>query len=65
MSAPTYTSLGKEVLRDGAHFADACDPIAAKLIADAMCFLHVWTKLNGVDHSDRTPDTQPTEAKAA
>lgn len=31
-----YHSLGKEVLRSGEHFADACDPGAAQLIADAL-----------------------------
>ncbi|MGJ3630182.1 hypothetical protein AB5I41_31300 [Sphingomonas sp. MMS24-JH45] len=35
MSGP-FTSLGKEVLKEGAHFADASDEHAAGLIAAAM-----------------------------
>lgn len=31
-----YTSAGKEVLRDGSHFADACSPDDAATIATAM-----------------------------
>ena len=27
-----YTSMGKEILRDGAHFADALSPAAAEAI---------------------------------
>jgi len=35
MSLP-YRALGKEVLRNGAHFTDACDPDGAALIAAAL-----------------------------
>ena len=31
-----YTANGKQVLRDGVHFADCCDPGAATLVADAL-----------------------------
>lgn len=31
-----YTALGKQVLRDGKHFADACDTAAAELIANTL-----------------------------
>lgn len=33
---PRYTSTGKQVLCDGAHFADARDPDAAAEIVGAM-----------------------------
>lgn len=31
-----YTALGKQVLHNGKHYADACDEHAARLIAAAM-----------------------------
>lgn len=34
--AKPFTSLGKQVLEDGQHFADARDPEAAALIAIAL-----------------------------
>jgi len=33
---PTFTSCGKQVLRDGAHFADAVSQDAADLIVSAL-----------------------------
>lgn len=33
---PRFTNMGKQVLRDGRHYADACDIVAAKRICDAM-----------------------------
>lgn len=35
---PAYTALGKEVLHNGAHHADAATPEAAKQIAAALNF---------------------------
>ena len=35
MSAPRFEAHGKQVLRDGKHFADAADPAGAELIAEA------------------------------
>lgn len=32
----TYTAQGKQVLRDGKRFADACDTAAAELIANTL-----------------------------
>lgn len=32
-----YTRTGQEILRDGVHFADACNIDAASLILDALC----------------------------
>lgn len=34
--APDYTSCGKEVLRDGEHFADAASPDIAAALADVL-----------------------------
>lgn len=36
MSGPTYTHVGKEVLRDGKHFADAADLFSAIAITNAL-----------------------------
>lgn len=33
---PTYTHTGKQVLRDGQHFADAIDPDVAAEIVSAL-----------------------------
>lgn len=36
MSTPRFEAHGKQVLRDGKHFADAADPAGAALIADTL-----------------------------
>jgi len=41
-AAPVFTTNGKEVLRDGIHFADATTPADAEQIAAA---------LDGVEHN--------------
>lgn len=35
-NAPVYTACGKQVLRDGEHFADLCGPREAAAIADLL-----------------------------
>ena len=35
--ADTFHHLGKQVLMDGQHYADACTPEAAAAIASALC----------------------------
>ena len=35
---PTFASLGKEILRDGQHFADAVSADAAVQIVEALAF---------------------------
>ncbi|MBC2668748.1 hypothetical protein ACFOON_15230 [Novosphingobium piscinae] len=34
--APIYTACGKQVLRDGRHFADLCGPAEASAVADLL-----------------------------
>lgn len=36
MTAPAFTALGKEVLRDGQHYADAVTSADAEIIARAL-----------------------------
>jgi hypothetical protein len=40
MTAPGYTACGKQVLKDGAEFAQAASPEAADLIVFALNFRH-------------------------
>lgn len=56
MTGP-FTSLGKEVLANGFHYADAADPVAAEKIASAMNLMSVWAKLF-TDHAPTTPSTE-------
>lgn len=32
-TAPSYTAVGKQILRDGQHFADMVDPAKARALA--------------------------------
>lgn len=36
MTGPIYTTTGKQVLRDGDHFADVCTPEAARAVATLL-----------------------------
>lgn len=36
MTAPVFINAGKQIMRRGAHFADACDERAAEQIALAL-----------------------------
>lgn len=45
--AVQFTSVGKQVLANGAHFADAVDPAAADLIVEAMRWLRPLSRLTG------------------
>lgn len=36
MNAPTYSSCGKQVLRDGAHWADCAGPAEAAALAEVL-----------------------------
>jgi len=50
-----YTSLGKEVLRDGKHFADVIDVDSAAVTADALNYRHAMLVADD-DRNDDTPD---------
>lgn len=36
MTAPRFTAQGKQVIRDGEHYADACDGAAADMIVTVL-----------------------------
>jgi hypothetical protein len=40
VSAPVFSTNGKQVLRDGKHFADACSTEAADMILVALIIFH-------------------------
>lgn len=54
MTDGAYTSLGKEVLRNGKHFADVIDVDSAALTADALNYRDAMIDNN--DDDDQTPD---------
>jgi len=57
MSGP-FTSLGKEVLANEFHYADAADPVAAEKIAAAMNVVGLLNQLWGNVHAPITPSTE-------
>lgn len=71
MTAPSFTSLGKQVLERGCHYADACNPLAAQAIADALNALPAFHRLHSAAHaylhasSDRTARLTAEPLRAA
>jgi len=62
----TYAAMGKQVLLDGTHYADARDPVVAQQIVEALRLredLVAWNDVSPM-HPDQVVEITPIAADA-